>query len=75
MSILKYLSTLQVKIFEGKGRGVVAARKFHKGEFVVEYAGEFITIEEAQKRESSYSRDENIGCYMYYFKHRNNQHW
>lgn len=66
---------LQVKIFEGKGRGIVAARKFEKGEFVVEYAGDLISMEEAQIREAIYARDENIGCYMYYFKHKNNQHW
>ncbi|XP_065201194.1 histone-lysine N-methyltransferase Set8-like [Planococcus citri] len=64
---------LEVQIFEGKGRGVVAARKFQKGEFVVEYAGELITFEEAKKREGIYSQDENTGCYMYYFKHKNNQ--
>lgn len=65
---------LEVRIFEGKGRGIVAARKFEKGEFVVEYAGELISMEEAQKREAVYSQDENIGCYMYYFKHKNSQH-
>lgn len=53
----------------------MAARKFEKGEFVVEYAGELISMEEAQKREAVYSQDENIGCYMYYFKHKNSQHW
>lgn len=62
-------------MFEGKGRGVVAARKFQKGEFVVEYAGELITMEEAKKREAMYSQDENTGCYMYYFKYKNNQYW
>lgn len=62
-------------MFEGKGRGIVASRKFFKGEYVVEYAGELITMEEAQRRESLYAKDENIGCYMYYFKHKNQQHW
>lgn len=64
-----------MRYFEGKGRGVVTTRSFVKGEFVVEYAGELISIEEAQKRELMYARNENIGCYMYYFKHKDNQHW
>lgn len=64
-----------MRMFEGKGRGVVAARKFLRGEFVVEYAGELITMEEAKKREAIYAQDENTGCYMYYFKHKNNQYW
>lgn len=62
-------------MFEGKGRGVVSTRKFYKGEFVVEYAGKLISMEEAQKLENKYSKDENVGCYMYYFKHRNQQYW
>lgn len=62
---------LQVRIFEGKGRGVVATREFHKGEFVVEYAGELISLDEAKRREQFYAHDQNTGCYMYYFKHMN----
>uniref|UniRef100_A0A5S6QKA7 SET domain-containing protein n=1 Tax=Trichuris muris TaxID=70415 RepID=A0A5S6QKA7_TRIMR len=46
--------SLNVKQFEGKGRGVVAARDFEK----------------ALKREKSYQNDSSIGCYMYYFTYR-----
>jgi len=66
---------LQVHNFEGKGRGIVTNRHFSKGEFVVEYAGELIDLCEAKEREKSYAQDQNTGCYMYYFKYRNNQYW
>jgi histone-lysine N-methyltransferase SETD8 len=66
---------LQVHSFEGKGRGIVTTRQFSKGEFVVEYAGELINICEAKEREKRYARDQNTGCYMYYFKYQNNQYW
>lgn len=66
---------LVVKKFGNKGRGVVTSRPFAKGEFVVEYIGELIDMQEADCREQLYAKDENTGCYMYYFKHRNQQYW
>ncbi|KAL1132558.1 hypothetical protein AAG570_010510 [Ranatra chinensis] len=65
---------LGVHMFEGKGRGVVATQPFSRGDFVVEYAGELISSEEAKRREFMYSRDQNTGCYMYYFSFKNNQY-
>ncbi|XP_049793297.1 histone-lysine N-methyltransferase PR-Set7 [Schistocerca nitens] len=65
---------LEVHNFEGKGRGIVTTRDFHKGEFVVEYAGELISMTEAKVREALYAQDQNTGCYMYYFKHKNTQY-
>lgn len=65
---------LEVHMFEGKGRGVVATRPFSRGEFVVEYAGELITMEQAKEREQMYAQDQNTGCYMYYFKYHNVQY-
>ncbi|BES97344.1 Histone-lysine N-methyltransferase PR-Set7 [Nesidiocoris tenuis] len=61
---------LEVHNFEGKGRGIVATRHFGRGDFVVEYAGELISMDEARERESIYARDQNTGCYMYYFVYR-----
>lgn len=46
-----------------------------KGEFVVEYIGELIDQVTAKKREKIYAQDQNTGCYMYYFQHRNHQYW
>ncbi|CAH0388815.1 unnamed protein product [Bemisia tabaci] len=62
---------LDVEVFENKGRGVVTTRKFSRGEFVVEYAGELISHDEARRREQFYAQDENTGSYMYYFVHSN----
>ncbi|XP_050330019.1 histone-lysine N-methyltransferase PR-Set7 isoform X1 [Bactrocera neohumeralis] len=65
---------LKVAHFEGKGRGVVAERHFQRGEFVVEYIGDLIPLTEASAREKRYALDENAGCYMYYFRHQNQQY-
>lgn len=53
----------------------MATRDFAKGEFVVEYEGELIDLLTAKKREAKYAKDQNAGCYMYYFQHRNQQYW
>ena len=65
---------LEVRHFPGKGRGVVTTREFMKGEFVVEYIGELIDQVKAKEREEEYAQDQNTGCYMYYFQHRNQQY-
>lgn len=65
---------LEVRQFVGKGRGIVTTREFVKGEFVVEYIGELIDQVTAKKREKMYAQDQNTGCYMYYFQHRNHQY-
>lgn len=61
---------LQIHVFPGKGRGIIASRLFRKGEFVVEYSGDLIDLNEAKKREQLYAADQNTGCYMYYFQHK-----
>ncbi|XP_011636553.1 N-lysine methyltransferase KMT5A-B [Pogonomyrmex barbatus] len=65
---------LEIRNFPGKGRGVITTREFAKGEFVVEYIGELISQGEAKEREEIYAQDQNTGCYMYYFQHRNQQY-
>lgn len=65
---------LVVHEFDGKGRGVIAEKPFFKGDFVVEYSGELIDINEAKLREQKYAQDQSTGCYMYYFKHKNQQY-
>uniref|UniRef100_H2ZMV0 SET domain-containing protein n=1 Tax=Ciona savignyi TaxID=51511 RepID=H2ZMV0_CIOSA len=67
----KYEGDLEVVQFPDKGRGVVAKRAFTRGEFVVEYAGDLISWQEARSREQEYACDTSIGCYMYYFNARN----
>lgn len=65
---------LEVQEIEDKGRGVIAMRDFEKDEFVVEYAGELVNITTAKQRENLYERDQQVGCYMYYFMHKNRQY-
>lgn len=66
---------LVVKMFPEKGRGIVAGRPFARGEFVVEYIGQLIDQTEADRREESYAKNVDFGCYMYYFKHKEQQWW
>lgn len=66
---------LVVAEFPCKGRGIMAARRFARGEFVIEYIGDLIDMTEANRREQVYAKDENTGCYMYYFKHKSQQYW
>lgn len=60
---------LECRYTEGKGRGVFATKNFEKGDFVVEYSGDFISLMEANAREQLYAQDDTTGCYMYYFKY------
>lgn len=64
----------EVRDFIGKGRGVVGIHPVKRGDFVLEYSGDLVSVEEAKRREYIYSHDENIGCYMYYFTYKNRQY-
>uniref|UniRef100_A0A182W7Y7 [histone H4]-lysine(20) N-methyltransferase n=1 Tax=Anopheles minimus TaxID=112268 RepID=A0A182W7Y7_9DIPT len=55
---------LKIEHFEGKGRGIVTTRPFTKGEFVVEYIGDLISVSAAKQREQIYAKDDNTGCYI-----------
>lgn len=61
---------LKVVQIENKGRGVIASKEFKRGDFVVEYAGDLIDLKTAKQKEKDYSKDLDIGCYMYYFTHK-----
>jgi SET domain-containing protein len=61
---------LEIRIIENKGRGIFACKKFYRGDFVCEYAGEMISYQMAKKREEMYSQDSSIGCYMYFFEYK-----
>ena len=60
---------------ENKGLGVFSTRAFKKGELVCEYHGELISCEEATQRENVYLKKSEIGCYMYYFIHKDKKLW
>lgn len=66
---------LLVKLFKDKGRGIIAGRPFSRGEFVIEYIGDLIDQAEADRREKIYAKDAKLGCYMYYFKHKEHHWW
>jgi len=62
---------LEIQKVPLKGRGIFSTRSFHKGEFVVEYAGDLITPKEAEVRDEKYSKNtDKYGSYMYYFVHK-----
>ena len=65
----------QVVEIENKGRGVIASKIFKRGDFVVEYAGDLIDLKTAKQKEADYSKDPDIGCYMYYFTHKSVNYW
>ncbi len=58
----------------GKGRGVIATKNFCHGDFVLEYRGELIQKETADKREKEYANRLESECYMYYFKFKNSSY-
>ncbi|XP_051907889.1 N-lysine methyltransferase KMT5A-A isoform X1 [Hippocampus zosterae] len=60
---------MQVRHMEGKGRAVFAARRFRKGQYVVEYHGDLLEMADAKKREAEYAQNPETGCYMYYFQY------
>jgi len=62
--------TLPLKIVYNlpeKNRGIIATKKFFKGDFVVEYSGELISEKTAKDRELQYTHDK-VGSYMYFFQ-------
>ena len=66
---------LEVVKDEIKGRGVVTTIPRVKGDFICEYSGELISFEEAKTKEAEYSKDSDVGCYMYYFEHKSKKYW
>ncbi|XP_014673200.1 PREDICTED: N-lysine methyltransferase SETD8-B-like isoform X2 [Priapulus caudatus] len=66
---------LEVVDIVGKGRGVVATKPFKRGEFVVEYHGDLISVDVAKLREEQYAATpDTYGCYMYYFTFNSKQY-
>ncbi|XP_030846990.1 nuclear speckle splicing regulatory protein 1-like [Strongylocentrotus purpuratus] len=54
-----------VKLFENKGRGIVAQRDISKGEFLLEYPGQLISAQEGNQRE-----EEESSGFRFFFKHQ-----
>jgi len=62
-------ANLEIRLIEGKGRGVFSKRPLRRGDLVCEYAGDLISHDDARLRETEYASNPEIGCYMYYFVH------
>ncbi|CAF0768320.1 unnamed protein product [Didymodactylos carnosus] len=60
---------LEIRTTTDKGRGIFSTKKFYRGDYIVEYAGDLISYQQAKQRELTYGLNCRIGCYMYYFKH------
>ena len=59
-----------------KGKGVKTTRAFKRGELVCEYFGDLIDKKTAAAREKEYeNNDKDVGCYMYWFSHKNTDYW
>lgn len=61
--------------FPGKGRGVITTKVFKKNAFICEYVGKVLTSEAAKEIEKGYEQQADVGCYMFYFKHKSRTLW
>ena len=50
-----------------KGYGVRSTAAIRRHSLICEYAGELLSSHGARLREQQYERDEELGCYMFYF--------
>jgi hypothetical protein len=58
------------------GRGVVVTQSFAKGDFVVEYAGEYIDSEKTFKtRMAEHDRAGRFGSFVFYLRHHEAWRW
>ena len=65
---------LAIGDYGAKGRGIYATKPFVQGQFLVEYTGDLIDLDEARQREATYNANPKVGSYVYYFHHRG-RHW
>ena len=60
---------LEIKHFEGKGRGIVTKESFEKDDVILEYVGELINLKQAKQRELEYDINNLKVGYMYFFRY------
>ncbi|EAN33525.1 N-lysine methyltransferase SETD8-A [Theileria parva strain Muguga] len=61
---------VHIKFNPQKGRGVYAAYKIHKDDFLMEYKGELITEKVANFRNNKYNKSKKYkGSFIFFFKH------
>ena len=49
--------------------GIFTREDIQPNEFLLEYGGELISVDEAMKLENIYKK-KNLGCFMYYIQHQ-----
>ena len=63
---------MKIDLIDGKGRGMIVTKQFSRSDFVVEYHGNLIEINDAKKQKALYTEDPSTGCYMCYFQYPSN---
>lgn len=67
---------IEARLIIDKGRGIFATKRFQRGDFIAEYAGDLIKMGEANYREKLYaSKDTSGSSFMYYFKYKEDSLW
>ena len=61
-----------VEVPDKGGKGVITTARRQRGEFICEYSGELVTYNVEKQREALY---ETVGCFTYYFTHKNIKYW
>ena len=70
-----HVCNVKIVDIEEKGRGVISTHYIPQDVYICEYAGELLTLKEADKREGEYENDHEVGCYMYYFPFKEQKYW
>lgn len=66
---LRYTAPHYIYETDEKGRCVFSGGLIPRNAFFCEYAGQLLTAEEGRLREAIYQKENQNGCYSYYFKH------
>jgi len=71
---IKFVELIKIMIFPIfiSGYGVFATRDISKGEFLAEYVGEKIAIDEGEKR---IRKNESGKSYVYFVTHKKEKFW
>lgn len=56
------------------GWGVFATKEHPRESFLLQYVGELVSAEEAEKREKRYAK-KNLGSYLFFFSNKGKEYW
>lgn len=65
---------IEIRMIPDKGRGIFTTKSFSRGDFVVEYAGDLVEIQEARMREWAYGKQTG-SSFMFYFNYKLREMW